>query len=302
MMPSPIISVVLPVHNGGEYLAQALDSILTQSFEDFELIIIDDGSADNSATIIETKTAGDRRCRRISREKRGFVDTCNQGFDLARGEYVFRMDADDVARPNRFELQLQYLLSNPDCVAVGSRVLLVDPAGLPLMEYIDSFTHDEIYNDGLNAISSIVHPSVAIRRSSFVAVGGYRNEFNLAEDLDLFLRLAEVGTLANLPTVLLEYRQHLKSVGYQQGLRQAMVAKAAASDARRRRGIADIAPSASTEPARPRVIADEHRKWAWWAIQGGNIGVAREHAWKGFWLDPISIDNVRLLACVVRGR
>ena len=106
---SPLISVILPVYNAEKYLAEAIDSILNQTFTDFEFIIINDGSTDNSLSILQSYQTQDSRIRLFSRENKGIVMTMNEGIDLARGEWLARMDADDIAMPSRFERQLQHL-------------------------------------------------------------------------------------------------------------------------------------------------------------------------------------------------
>ena len=115
------------------------------------------------------------------------------------------MDCDDICFPQRFEKQIAYLDSHPDCVAVGSRILLIDTEGLPICEFIDELTHDEIDTKHLSGVGGcqICHPSATMRREAVVRAGKYREGYAPAEDLDLFLRLAEIGKLANLPDILI---------------------------------------------------------------------------------------------------
>ena len=301
MNPQVAITVVFPVYNAARYVEEALSSILSQTCKDFEIILINDGSTDDSLRIMQKAAQNDPRCRIINRENRGIVFSCNEGLQLARGEYIFRMDSDDIARPTRFERQLSYLKAHPDCVAVGSKAMMIDPDGFPLMEQIIAFEHEEIVADYMIGGLPIVHPTVAMPRQALMRIGGYRQEFEWAEDVDLFLRLAEIGRLANLPEVLLDYRQHLASVGYARAIKQGKAARAAIADARRRRGLPPQAEVASPPAVVTRVVADEHRKWAWWALQGGHSRTARKHAFRAFRLDPASRDNVRLLACAIRG-
>ena len=295
----PAISVILPVFNGARYVSEAIRSITNQSFRDFELIIIDDGSTDNSLKIIELIIAGDDRCRVLSRENKGIVFSCNQALAMARGDYVFRMDADDIAMPHRFERQVSYLRLNPNCVALGTGALLIDPDGLPLTKYSTVFDHEGIDSAHLNGITLIVHPTVAMQRQAAIGVGGYRQEYEWAEDIDLFLRLAEIGRLANLPDILLEYRQHLGSVGHAKRAKQLEAQFAATVDARRRRGLPQL--QIQRDSGGGMAVADVHRKWAWWALSEGNIRTARKHAFRALRLDPMNPDNIRLVGCAVRG-
>jgi glycosyltransferase involved in cell wall biosynthesis len=294
---------VMPVYNAAIYVDAAVKSILQQSFVDFEFIIIDDGSTDDSLDIIRRASRGDERCRIVSRENRGIVNTANQGTELSRGKYIFRMDADDIARPNRFEVQMRYLEAHPECVALGSRVLLIDSEGLPIMEMIDAYTHDEIDDSNMRGrMSFICNPSAAMRRSAMIAIGGYREKFEFAQDLDLFLRLAEIGRIANIDQVLLEYRQHHAAVGYAKGEKQRRYAQTAVMDANLRRGV--VSPNVGiilNPPAANGSPADDHRKWAWWALRGGFPRTARKHAWKALKLDSWNRDNVLLIACSIRG-
>ena len=140
----PKVSVLLPVFNAERYVHAAVSSVLVQTCRDFELIVVDDGSTDASLTILQSLAKSDRRIRLLSRANRGLVATLNEMLGLARGELICRMDADDICRPGRIETQVNYLARHPDCVAVGSRSLFIDPEGLPIFEFMDRYTHEEI--------------------------------------------------------------------------------------------------------------------------------------------------------------
>jgi glycosyltransferase involved in cell wall biosynthesis len=299
--PQPRASVILPVHNAERYLRQAVDSVLTQTFPDFEVILLDDGSTDASLRILKQYERQDARCRVISRENRGLIATLNEGLALARGEIVLRMDADDVCRPDRFALQIDYLDRHLNCVAVGGVILLTDAEGMPIVEMFKRVTHDDIDSAMLLGEAAIAHPTAAIRRTALEKVAGYDSTVPHAEDLDLFLRLAEVGQLANLPEVVLEYRQHLASVGYRFSQTQAESVRRAVERAHVRRGVRRT----NCEPEWPLEKAEElwavHQKWGWWALAGRNLKTARKHAWEAFKCRPMNAQTWRLLACVIRG-
>ncbi len=300
----PAVSVILPVFNAGGYLDSAVKSILNQSFCDFELILLDDGSTDGSLERLKLFALNDSRCKVHTWPNRGLVGTLNEGIRLSKGEIIFRMDADDLAQPNRIEKQLKYLNENPDCVAVGSQVMLIDPEGLEICEFVKDFTHDDIDSAHLAGRGgSICHPAAAMRRAAFNKVQGYRDCFPHAEDIDLFLRLAEIGTLSNLPEILLCYRQHPNSIGYQHASKQRDSALRAVSEARLRRGVLSVTESNTSAPiaAKTPTLSEVHRKWAWWALLGGNISVARKHAYIAFKLAPMSLKNWKLIACALRG-
>src|SRR5215831_13102998 len=130
LMPDlPCVSVVLPVYNGEKYLAEALDSILQQTFNDYELIVIDDGSTDRSSAIIESYVKKDRRVIVHRQDNCGLIMSLNQGSSLARGKYIARMDADDVSLPQRLEKQLDYLEQRPDIGLLGTWIQDIGPNG-----------------------------------------------------------------------------------------------------------------------------------------------------------------------------
>jgi GT2 family glycosyltransferase len=213
------------------------------------------------------------------------------------------MDSDDICRPDRFAKQVAYLDEHPECVALGSKVLLIDPEGMPICEFVTKFTHDEIDSAHLSGVgaSRICHPSAMMRRDAVVRVGLYDERYRLAEDIELFLRLAEIGRLANLQAVLLEYRQHPRSSGYTQAYEQHDVARRAMKAAWKRRGL-----EAVQEPPELTVKHEStwevHCKWAWWSLSAGNVATARKHAIRALALDPFRLDTLRVVACAVRGR
>ena len=298
----PSVSVLLPVYNGGRYVKQAIASVLNQTFDDFELIVINDGSTDNSGEILREFAANDSRVILIERENRGLIESLNEGLKACRGELVARMDADDVCRPNRFELQVAYMQAHPECIVLGSRIQLIDPDGLLMMEMGAVLDHEDIDSDYMQGLYVVCHPTVMYRRAVAIKIGGYRKEFLHAEDVDFFLRMAEEGRLAILPNVLLEYRQHLDSIGYAQAADQAASAIAAVTAAKQRRGmeITHTAPPSSGD-VRKQSIGDVYRKWAWWSLAGGNVSTAQKHLINAFRVEPFAMRNWRLFLCVLRG-
>lgn len=311
---SPTVSVLMPVYNAERYLAEAMESILGQTFRDFEFVIVDDGSTDNSSAILARYAAQDSRLRVHHQPNSGICVTLNKALNLAVGEFIARMDADDVALPGRFEAQVAYLRQHPECIGIGCRVLLIDPEGAPLCPFEVHLTHEAIDEAHLHNIggAAITHPTLMARREAMMTVGGYRPEFVHAQDVDLFLRLAEVGRLANLPEILLHYRRHIGAVGYAHRDRQTEALGRAIRDARQRRGLNDpeaLVPS-SAEPAIHGKLDDAavfsttiaHRTWAWWALNAGNIATARKHAMATLYLEPLAVESWRVLYCALRGR
>lgn len=296
----PKASVILPVFNAEAYLEEAVRSVRDQTFTDFECLLLNDGSTDGSLAILEKFATQDSRFKIHSWPNRGLIKTLNRGIELSKGDIIFRMDADDVCEPQRFERQFAYMETHPECVALGSRILLIDEAGLPICHFSPQLTHEEIDASHLAGKGgAICHPAAAIRRSALKKIGNYLEEYPHAEDLDLFLRLGEVGKLANLAEILLHYRQHTASVCYVHSDEQGAMARNAAQSARSRRGIEGL----HSEKKKDETISMSalHRKWAWWALGAGNLKTARKHAWRAIAAHPFDPANLRLAACVLRG-
>ncbi|WP_228060518.1 MULTISPECIES: glycosyltransferase [unclassified Coleofasciculus] len=297
----PKISVLMSVYNGSSYLHESVETIINQTFTDFEFIIINDGSTDKSESILQKFQKRDKRIQLISRGNKGLTATLNEGLGYAQGQYIARMDADDIAFPDRFAKQVEFLDQNPDYVAVGSRVLLIDPEGLSICPFAQQTSHEEIDNEHMAGHGgSIVHPAVMLRRSAVQRINGYREEMQIAEDFDLFLRLAEIGRLANLPDILLKYRMHPESIGHSHRLEQKRIANLAVMDAHRRR---KLAPPTKIDSGgeHQSSLSELHRKWAWWALGAGNVATARKHALLALTKKPVSSQSWKVLACAMRG-
>jgi glycosyltransferase involved in cell wall biosynthesis len=200
----------MPVYNAEKHLTEALESIIQQTFTDFELIVIDDGSADRSATIIESCAKKDRRLI-VERQKNcGLIISLNRGCSLARGKFIARMDADDVSLPERFERQVDYLERHPHIGLLGTWIQDIGPNGeagpvWPLP------TTPALIPWFLMFGNCIAHPSVMGRRELIQALG-YRTDATHVEDYDLWIRLSSVSGLANLTEVLVKYRVLNQSV------------------------------------------------------------------------------------------
>lgn len=290
-MSAPAISVILPVFNGARFLHGALDSVLSQTFSDFEIVAVDDGSTDRSVEILAEFAAHDSRIRVISRPNTGIVGALADGCSASRGEYLARMDADDICMPARFACQIAYLRSHSDRVAVGGAVVFTDPAARPLLRSQLASDHEAIADQLLAGNGgALVHPAVMFRRSAVVAAGGYCEEFRHVEDLDLFLRLLDHGRLANLPETVLHYRQHLGSINHCTGVRVELTRRAVAPH-RVLRGLPPLELGAPASlPVKP---ADWCRHWAYDAMRGGFPASARANAWRALLLAPVDRRNWR---------
>ncbi|WP_336514378.1 glycosyltransferase [Pollutibacter soli] len=194
-MQEPVVSVVMPVYNSAAWLREAMDSILQQTFSDFELILIDDGSTDESASII--KSFSDSRIRHLVNEKnRGLVFTLNRGIDEAKGKYIARMDGDDIAVDRRFERQVSYLDSHPEVDLIASVVLLIDDKGNKTgfwKEDKEMLSYEQL-REFMPFNNCIAHPSI-MARAGVLRDFKYRQDQDQAEDYDLWLRLFAAGKI-----------------------------------------------------------------------------------------------------------
>ncbi|MGC2814156.1 MAG: glycosyltransferase [Candidatus Acidiferrum sp.] len=206
-MSPPLVSVLMSVFNGEKYLAVAIDSILGQTFSDFEFIVIDDGSTDSTARILSDYAVRDSRLRVVQQQNKGRTASLNIGLGLCKGTYIARMDADDFALASRFGDQVSFMERNQDVVLVGGAIELMGSRGQTLRAVIPPLDDSEIRASLLRQ-NPICHPAVLLRKEVVLAVGGYRGAFQESEDYDLWLRMSERGRLANLGQVVLKYRVH----------------------------------------------------------------------------------------------
>lgn len=295
----PVISVLMPVYNGSRYLTEAVESILTQSFRDFEFVIVDDGSTDDSLTILESYAAKDDRIRLISRPNTGIVGALNDGLAAARGEFVARMDADDIAMPERFSRQVDFLRANLDVVCVGCGALQIDSRGNHLIPWTLPLDDETIQSQHLKGSTSLVHPGVMFRREAVAAINGYNSAIPVAQDLDLWLRLGEKGRLANLPNLLLKYRVHDNTISNSRQQEQLAYAQLAVDHACDRRGLAKS--NLNLKPYRPaQSKASRHDfsiRCGWWNFLRGDRQTALRHGMHAIRSMPWRSDGWQLLAC-----
>jgi len=202
----PLVSVVMPVYNGERFLRDAIESILHQSFTDFEFIIIDDGSNDTSVAII--KEYPDSRIRLIQNPVNlGITQTLNTGIHQAVGKYICRMDADDVALPKRLQIQTAHLETHPKIAVLGSNTTVIDEIGQKANDEYYPQTDREI-KSSIFTHNPFAHSSVMIRHSVLDELGVYDSGYLHNEDYDLWLRVATKHQLENLPHILLHRRVH----------------------------------------------------------------------------------------------
>ncbi|KAF0094498.1 MAG: Glycosyl transferase group 2 family protein [Puniceicoccaceae bacterium 5H] len=268
----------MPVFNGREYLDAALRSLQAQTHPYDELVVVDDGSTDGAGALLDRWAAREPRIRVIHQENRGLPQALNVAWRAARGEWLARMDADDVARPHRFEFQLRYLHENPDIVCLGSAVEVIDPRGRSLSRGFPPAEHADIDARLLQGYgSALYHPTIVLRRATLEAIGGYREEVEM-EDLDLFLRLAEHGRVHNLLEVLLDYRLHLRSTNHRRRERHVHMVQACVADALRRRGLDPAQAERLELPERHDTLSAVYADWSCKAFQYHHFRTGCLHA------------------------
>jgi glycosyltransferase involved in cell wall biosynthesis len=266
----------MPVFNAERYVAAAIESMLAQTVRDFAFIVVDDGSCDRSPELLRRYAEKDRRIRIVTQPNRGVAGSLNTGLAQCTGDLVFRMDADDIALPTRLAVQIAAMQRHPGCVALGTAVVFTDSEGRPLKLYRPRLEPREVEAELLDGNGgALVHPTVVFRRAAVVACGGYREEYDYIEDLDLFLRLRAHGELRNLPEPQLHYRQHPQSVNHRLADREAKTAELIAPHR-----IAHGLPPWPGRPAPPATMrVDEcRRRWALDAAEGGHLATARANA------------------------
>lgn len=261
------ITVLMPVYNGERFLRPALESILGQSFQDFELLAVDDGSTDSSQEILETFRAQDERVEIIYQPHLGYTAALNTGVNKASHDLIAMMDADDVMMPNRLERQLSFIKSHPDASVVCSYAYLIDVRN----RIIGTSQNQVDVEQGLakrdpTLFSEIVNPSVLMRKTDIIQVGGYRECFVFAPDRDLWARLATSGySIQCQSEFLLGYRLHQGAISAQAMHRNALFATYSnVNFLRRLQGEAELTFSEFLNQRRQRPLREQLNDWRKW--------------------------------------
>lgn len=209
----PVVSVLMPVHNAARYLPKAMESILTQTYRRFELVVVDDASEDKSWQVVqEYKRRYPRliKAMRLPRQVGAGGDVAaNLAYTLARGEFIARMDADDVAKPERLAVQVAYLRAHPEVAVVGGCAQVIDKRGKRVGDKLVELTHEDIY-EAFFSVHPMIHPTVMMRRSLLMGSQQlYRIRYDANNDYLTFIELISRGRkFANLPDTLVHYRIH----------------------------------------------------------------------------------------------
>ena len=227
----------MPVYNSERYLPIAIESILAQTFRDFEFIIVNDGSTDSSLEIIQRFQGMDPRIRILDLPHQGITKSLNSAIRLAQGKYIARMDTDDISMPERFEKQYQYMEAHPEIAVCGSGVLIIDEEGDVIKKDRVICSPEKIEKRHLSGKCSLKHPSVIIRADVLRKVNGYNEDLPYAQDFDLWLRIGEIGKLENLREPLIKYRRWADNISSRKKREQWEAACKAIDDASLRRGV-----------------------------------------------------------------
>jgi len=234
-MKPPRVSVVMTAYNREQYVEEAIRSVLGQTFPDFELIVVDDGSTDGTAAIVGRLAAEDPRIRVITQSNQGIVRAANVGCAAARGEYLARFDSDDVCFPDRLARQVDFLDHHSSFAVVAGIAQVIDERGHP-GGFLDYHADRSSLRGLMEQGCWIIQPAALMRRDAFEAAGGYRQGFAPAEDYDLWLRIADDHDLANLPDPpVIRYRVHATQASDRHKRQQAIGGLAARTATRMRR-------------------------------------------------------------------
>ncbi|MDD5433307.1 MAG: glycosyltransferase [Candidatus Pacebacteria bacterium] len=211
---NPKISVVMASHNGEEFIKQAIDSVLSQSFADFEFLIVDDGSTDLTGIILNEYKERDQRVKIITNPQcLGLTKSLNIAIGQAQGEFIARMDDDDISMPKRFAVQSELLDKNPQVVLCGTLGFIINEKGETIAEKNLAISYSEIKNR-LLFNNQFIHSSLMIRKSILDQEGYYNEKFKKAQDYELVLRLGRKCQIVNLPERLIKWRKIPTSISH----------------------------------------------------------------------------------------
>lgn len=218
------VTVLMSVYNGEKYLKEAVDSILSQTFTDFEFLIIDDASTDKTPEILHSY--GDQRIRIVTNEENlGLTKSLNKGLALARGEYIARMDADDISYPQRIDMQVRYLEESRDVGLVGSSFEIIDEFGnIVSTNVYENYTSEKIYYN-LIFYNCIAHSSVMYRRDLVINIGGYNERLTRTQDYDLWNKISKRSRIEVIDEVLLKWRDSQSNISNKCKTEQDLIAK-----------------------------------------------------------------------------
>ena len=219
----PLVTVLMPVYNGEKYLAESIESVLNQTYTNYEFLILNDGSTDNSINIINT-FYDDRINLVTNSHNLGLTATLNKGINIAKGRYIARLDQDDISNKTRVELQVEYLINNPDIVLVGTNCEYIDSKNTINGKWTTATTHFDIINSFYKQ-NPFAHSSVMFNKKKVINVGGYPKNYIYAQDLALWIRICSKYRVANLNENVTQIRIHDQQVTFDNNLQQIKIAE-----------------------------------------------------------------------------
>lgn len=199
------ISILLPVFNCGLYVKSAIQSIINNSYKNYEVIVVNDGSTDNTLGLINQ--FNDTRIKIYNKENSGLVETLNYGLKKCNYPIIMRMDGDDIIHHKKIETQLNYFLRN-ESILVGTQGFTIDLNEKKTGKIDLPLTHDKIIKSLLKLSSGLIHPSIMFYKDALLKIGGYNQNFNHAEDYEMYLRLSKIGKISNIEDKLIYLRKH----------------------------------------------------------------------------------------------
>jgi len=288
----PTISVIMSVYNGEKYLREAIESILSQTFTDFEFLIVNDGSTDGSLEIIQSYQ--DERIRVINNEQNiGLTKSLNKAIKQAKGEYIGRQDSDDVSFPNRFEEQIKYFEEHPEVALLGTSVYRIDERG----KVFDRIIVRAKPGRSLFKGNQFCHGSTMFKREAVSRLGGYNELFRYCQDYELWLRVAKYYEVSNLTQVLYNLRFHRENIrslkGEESALYHLLAIRLIKNDLDEEilEAIKDKGVLSLYSSLRKSEKIYFHTAVADMNMRNNNMKAARKEYWKVFMLNPFSVRN-----------
>lgn len=205
------ISILLPVYNDENYITEAISSVLFNSYKDFELVIINDGS--NDKTLEKIHEFNDSRIKLFSKPNTGLIDSLNYGIDKCQYDIIMRMDGDDVIHPDKIKIQLKEFI-NSDLILLGTCGVVINNSNKVVSKVKLPKDHEAIIKAQLKLLPSIIHASIMVYKEALIKVGKYDPQIEVAEDYDLFLRLSKIGKIGNINSFLYYIRKNTDNVSY----------------------------------------------------------------------------------------
>jgi len=290
-MNLPSVSVVIPVYNAGAYLASAVGSIVEQTYRDWEMICVDDGSTDGSSEILDWFASQDPRIRVVHQSNAGVVAASNRAHEMAQAEFVCRMDADDIAMPDRLSRQLAFMRSNSEYAAISGAILEIDSDSDPLGVQRLPADHDTIVQRLLDRGTGLFQPASMMRADAFRKIGGFRAKYQWIEDHDLWLRMSQVGRLGNIDDLVLCYRLHASSCTWSMSELRSELMSQLMREVQFERDNSSVGQAIVTPPARSQAGPG---KWARKAGRGGFPQTAMKHLIRLWKEDGLSWYTLRM--------